>query len=178
MAATQIDEQRVARHSAQLAEMDTQALVNLWANSEDADWTPEGIEAIKSLLRERAGFVPEKRVGSHLLIHPDTYHDHDKIIGLALRLTSLSWLFLLLAALALIPVVLAAQAWGSGAIAGAAFEDWLRFFGPSLVSALQSGLISIALFLAVRAASEVVLVLMDIEQNTRPQQITPTSSTQ
>jgi len=148
--------------------MDTEALIRLWTSSRDGDWTPEGLQAIRRLLEDRVGYIPEKKPNP-LSPQPDTdtYHDHDKLLGLALRLSSLSPAFLVIAALSLLPVLATALSWAGGGFTGVTTQEWLRYFGASLVSAFQSGLVSIALFLVMKTVSEVIFLLMDIEHSTR-----------
>jgi len=166
-----LDPHLLARHQAELGQMDVESLLQLWATSLDGDWTPEGLQAVRSILQDRVGYVPERKPMPQDVStsDPDSYHDRDRLITLSVRLSSLSWVFLVLAGLALFPIAVALVNWASTDWAGPfSAGEWLQFYGGTVVNGLQSAIVSLALFLVARIGSEMVFLMMDVEYNTRP----------
>jgi hypothetical protein len=171
MGTPELDPQRLARHQAELGQMDVASLLQLWATSMDDDWTPEGLQAIRSILQDRVGYVPERKplpLGASTP-PPDNYHDRDRLITLSVRLGGLSWVFIILAALAVFPIVATLLNWASSNWANPiSVGEWLQFYGGAVVNGLQSAIVSLTLFLVARVGSEMVFLMMDVEHNTRP----------
>ncbi len=166
-----LDPQRLARHEAELGQMDLESLLHLWATSMDEDWTPEGLQAIRGILQDRVGYVPERKPAPPGASTPgaDTYHDRDRLITLSVRLSGLSWVFIILAGLAVFPIVAILVNWASTTWADPlTVGDWLQFYGGTVVNGLQSAIVSLTLFLVARVGSEMVFLMMDLEHNTRP----------
>jgi len=98
---------------------------------------------------------------------PDTYHNHENLITLSLRINAFSWVFVALACVAFLGAI--------GVLASVLpsirnDESLLRtipVLSAYLTSPLQAVAVSLALFLLLRAASEGLLLLMDVEDNTR-----------
>ena len=105
----------------------------------------------------------------------DTYHDHDSVLKWALRLEAASWLPLVLgaaASLSLIPEVFNLI---QDALRGPGYfqlELTLNLLIPAAIA-----ITSLTLFLLLRAASHGLLILLDVEDNTRPQQHASNSDT-
>jgi hypothetical protein len=137
----------------------------------DEDWTIEGLAAVRKILQDRLGYLPERKP---IPLRKDTrgsgtHHDRDRLVRLSTRLSSLSWVFLVLAVLALFPVVEAIANWLDTTWAQPLLvASWMQIYGAAIVNGLQTALVSLALFLIGRIGPEVVLLLMDVEGNTRP----------
>ena len=100
---------------------------------------------------------------------PDTFHDRDRLLGLALKLGTISWLFLILAGISLLGAVL------GGAYLFSPFMDNKSGFDISsgiivgVFGPMGSALIFVTLFFLLRAFGEVIFLLMDIEDTIREQ---------
>jgi hypothetical protein len=171
MGTPELDPHRLARHEAELGQMDLESLLHLWATSIDEDWTNEGLAAVRKILEDRLGYVPERKP---IPLREDTqgsgtHHDRDRLVRLSTRLSNLSWVFLVLAALALFPVVEAIASWLDTTWAQPlSVTGWMQIYGAAIVNGLQTALVSLALFLIGRIGPEVVFLLIDVERNTQP----------
>lgn len=98
---------------------------------------------------------------------PDTYHDRDRLLGLAMNLGTISWLFLILAGISLFGAVI------GGAYLFSPFMEIKSGFDVSsgiivgVFGPMGSALIFVTLFFLLRAFGEVIFLLMDMEDTLR-----------
>lgn len=170
MTGKELDMDKVGEHRRQLDSLETTHLADLWNAATEESWTPEGLEAIRQLLVERLGAVPPRHSAS-LPPEPteeaDTYHDPDRMLSISLSLNWLSWLSIAIAVISGggFLILLAASLFRMGLIPIDLQEVAYRTAG--LWPFLQTFVVSISLGFLLRAFAEGLLVLMDIEDNTR-----------
>ena len=165
--ATQFNEQQVGQHRARLQDMETEYLLGAWQIGTEDEWTPEGLEAIRRILSDRLGSVPPRPEVGPLVSPslPDTYHDHDAIIGWSFRLQSVSWLLLAASILSLLSLVPGVFGIISDVLFGQGYFG--LEFGLPLLIPIASAAVSFGLFMLLRAGSQALLLLLEIEDNTR-----------
>ena len=148
-----------------MREKDTEELLAIWKGNDREEWTEEAFEAVREILVERVGNLPEQDEeadspdGVERDDQADTYYNFDRLTAIAGWARSLSWVFLILAAVAVISGVLIVFQ----SLNGPSFEE--LFF--ALLRGLQSVLVYGFLFVVAQAVAEGIYVLMDIEDNTR-----------
>jgi hypothetical protein len=104
---------------------------------------------------------------------PSTYHNFDRLIRVASWATLLSWCFLGLGAIMLIlNVVSLVQQMGP---LGPGMQPLMVL--ASFLTSFLTVFISLFFFVLLQAVAEGIYVLLDIEDNTRPPDIIPTSRT-
>ena len=91
----------------------------------------------------------------------DTYHDHDSALKWALRLETVAWFPLILAVLSFLVLVAELYVYLPQVISAGAFEAYLSVSLPILIP-LSSAILGAAFFVLLRAASQTLLVLLDI----------------
>jgi hypothetical protein len=174
MTGKELDMAKVAEHRQHLDSLETTHLVDLWRAATERSWTAEGLEAIRQLLVERLGVVPPHEVpppSPEESEEADTYHDPEKMLSISLTLNWLSWVFIVIAVLTgcAFLILLVATLLAMGPIPISAGDVAYRTAG--VLPFLQTFVISISLAFLLRAFSEGLLVLMDIEDHTRPRAI-------
>ena len=93
----------------------------------------------------------------------DTYHDHDSALKWALRLETVAWFPLILAILAFLILVAELYVYLPDVISAGAFEAYLSVSLPILIP-LTAAVVATSLFVLLRAASQALLVLLDIQE--------------
>ena len=93
----------------------------------------------------------------------DTYHDHARALKWALGLETASWFPLVLGILALIFLIVELYVYIPQAV-GSAFIDVLLGLGITVLIPLTATIICASLFVLLRAASQAVLLLLDIQE--------------
>jgi hypothetical protein len=168
--ASPLDPGLIAQHRAKLQVMETEYLLGAWQIGTAKEWTPEGLEAIRRLLLDRLGYVPPRVADANAQSSSvaDTYHDHDSVLKWALRLEGASWLPLVLAVLALISLIPEVFNFFQDVVLGGG--NFQVEFGLNLLIPAGIAVTSLSLFLLLRAASHALLILLDIEDNTRAEQ--------
>jgi len=94
---------------------------------------------------------------------PDMYHDHQKALDWALRLETMAWIPLALAILALAFLCLELYVYIPQVI-GSPFVDAVLGLGITLLLPLAAAVIGVSIFGLLRAASQALLVLLDIQE--------------
>jgi hypothetical protein len=98
---------------------------------------------------------------------PDTYHNHENLVTLSLRINAFSWVFVALACVAVLGAIgVLLSVLPSMQISESPLSAVPVLFAY-LSSPLETVAVSLAVFLLLRAASEGLLLLMDVEDNTR-----------
>jgi hypothetical protein len=98
---------------------------------------------------------------------PDTYHNHENLVTLSLRINAFSWVFVALACVAILGAIgVLLSVFPSMQISEAPLSA-VPVLSAYLTSPLETVAVSLAVFLLLRAASEGLLLLMDVEDNTR-----------
>ena len=93
----------------------------------------------------------------------DMYHDHQKALDWALRLEAMSWIPLVLAVLALAFLFLELYTYIPQVI-GSAFVDAVLGLGITVLLPLAAAVLGVSLFVLLRAASQALLLLLDIQE--------------
>jgi len=93
----------------------------------------------------------------------DMYHDHQKALDWALRLEAMSWIPLVLAVLALAFLFLELYVYIPQVI-GSAFVDAVLGLGITVLLPLAAAVLGVSLFVLLRAASQALLLLLDIQE--------------
>lgn len=94
---------------------------------------------------------------------PDMYHDHQKALDWALRLESVAWIPLVLAILALAFMATELYVYVPQ-LTGAEFLDVVLNLGIPIIIPLTAAVIATSLFVLLRAASQALLLLLDIQE--------------
>jgi hypothetical protein len=94
---------------------------------------------------------------------PDMYHDHQKALDWALRLETIAWIPLVLAILALAFLFLELYVYIPQVI-GSAFVDAVLGLGITVLLPLAAAVIGVSIFVLLRAASQALLLLLDIQE--------------
>jgi hypothetical protein len=157
-----LDSDRVANIRAKLNEMETEYLLGIWTSDRREEWTAEAFEAIRQILVERMGSVPpQSRAEAVAPEAPDTYHDRGKLIGSAFHLRGVANGFLAVAILLGIGLVVSLGREVSLPLNLSIFLS-SNFLGTAFLILVAS-----TCYLALRALGHVILLLLDIEDNTR-----------
>jgi len=98
---------------------------------------------------------------------PDTYHNHDNLVNLSLRINAFSWVFVALACVAFLGAIGVLVSVLPNLRNNESFLRTIPVLSAYLTSPLETVAVSLALFFLLRAASEGLLLLMDVEDNTR-----------
>ena len=93
----------------------------------------------------------------------DTYHDPKSALKWALRLETAAWLPLIVAVLAFLVLVAELYVYMPQVVSAAAFEAYLSVSIPILIP-LTSAVVATSLFVLLRAASQALLLLLDIQE--------------
>ena len=96
---------------------------------------------------------------------PDMYHDHQKALDWALRLEAIAWIPLVLAVLALAFLVLELYTY-IPQVMGSPFVEVVLGLGITVLLPLAAAVIGITLFFLLRAVSQALLVVLDIQEGT------------
>ena len=95
-------------------------------------------------------------------VAPDTYHDHDSALNWAFRLEWAAWFPLVLAIISFLLVVAELFIYLPQAMRVGGFETYISISLPILIP-LQAAVVAGALFVLLRAASEGLFLLLDIQ---------------
>jgi hypothetical protein len=98
---------------------------------------------------------------------PDTYHNHENLVTLSLRINAFSWVFVALACVAILGAIGVLLSVLPSMRNSESLLSALPVLSAYLTDPLQTAAVSMAMFLLLRAASEGLLLLMDVEDNTR-----------
>lgn len=93
----------------------------------------------------------------------DAYHDHRKVLDWALRLEALAWAPLILAILAL-AFLIAELVVFVPQVAGSGFLDVVLGLGIPVLIPLTAAVFALSIFAILRAASQGLLILLDIQE--------------
>ncbi len=93
----------------------------------------------------------------------DTYHDHESALSWALRLESVAWLPLILALISFLLLVAELYVYLPQAARAGGLEVYLNIGLPLLIPA-EAAVVAASLFVLLRAASQAVLLLLDIQE--------------
>jgi hypothetical protein len=93
----------------------------------------------------------------------DMYHDHKKALDWALRLETIAWIPLVLAIVALAFLGLELYVYIPQVI-GSAFVDAVLGLGITVLLPLAAAVMGVSIFVLLRAASQALLVLLDIQE--------------
>ena len=104
--------------------------------------------------------IPESSAGS---AEADTYHDHESALSWALRLESAAWLPLVLAVIAFLLLVAELIIYLPQAMRVGGLEAYLSISLPLLIPA-EAAVVAASLFVLMRAASQALLLLLDIQE--------------
>ncbi len=148
-----------------LNQKDTQELVKIWQENNSSTWTPETFAAIREILLERLGKIPEQTT----LVpdtEDDTYSDPERLDRIAGWARVLSWIILIFFFVK--PVIEIYLLWG---YSSASIGDLSSFFLNILLSGnpsiLSEFFLGVVLFVILQALGEGIYLFMDIEENTR-----------
>ena len=152
---------------------DTADLVAIWKKNDRSAWTDEAFDVVREILLERLGELPtqteddESEAASQPDKTEDTFHSFDRLARVASWATSVSWFFLG-AALLLFGASLFAAYYDLTNMIGMVAEYELVQFIPALIGRFYSTLVSLFYFVMLQAVAEIIYLLLDIEDNTRP----------
>jgi hypothetical protein len=93
----------------------------------------------------------------------DTYHNHDSALKWALGLETASWFPLVLGILAFVFLAIELYVYIPQVI-GSAFLDALLGLGITVLIPLTAAVVAISVFVLLRAASQALLLLLDIQE--------------
>jgi hypothetical protein len=93
----------------------------------------------------------------------DTYHDPASALKWALRLETVAWFPLILAILSFVVLVAELYTYLPQVISAGVFEAYLSVSLPILIP-LSSAIVGAALFVLLRAASQALLLLLDLQE--------------
>jgi hypothetical protein len=92
----------------------------------------------------------------------DTYHDHESALAWAIRLESAAWFPLILAVLSALLLVVELITYLPQVIGAGGLENYLGVSLPLLIP-LEAAVVAASLFVIMRAASQALLLLLDIQ---------------
>jgi hypothetical protein len=149
-----------------LSEKETEELVTIWQENDHEAWTEEAFEAVKTILLERLGALPDREVAEDGVESASIEYPTDKkLIWIADLCNRLSWLILIVAIIyALLRVINYFQygyPWsqlGDMGFFSATMIVLLTFIAGTLDSVLNGGFA----FLVLQAIAEGIYILMDI----------------
>jgi hypothetical protein len=98
---------------------------------------------------------------------PDTYHNHENLVTLSLRINAFSWVFVALACVAILGAIGVLLSVFPSMQNNESLLSAVPVLSAYLTGPLETVAVSLAVFLLLRAASEGLLLLMDVEDNTR-----------
>jgi ABC-type multidrug transport system fused ATPase/permease subunit len=153
-----------------LDQKDTEELIEIWQRNDRDAWSDGAFDAIRIILQERIGELPPQEFikNNHENIDDverdqveepaDKYFDLDRLISTSTQSQYLAWFFLVFAGVSLVFVIyMSAQQIQSGNF---------MYFLPTIISSFLSILLAGFFFVFLKALSEIIYVLMDIEENT------------
>jgi hypothetical protein len=165
-----MDDNLTAQVRQRMRERDTDSLLAIWSRQDGEGWSADAYEIVRQTLLERGVTPPGASAAASLTPaaaaagdgEGDVYHSFDRLLRVASWAGTLSWLFLALAALLLAYAVFAL------------FSGLLAPFGANVFVQLVQFVVvfGVALFLAfffviLQALGQIILLLLDIEDNTR-----------
>jgi hypothetical protein len=163
-----MDDNLTAQVRQRMRERDTDSLLAIWSRQDGEGWSADAYEIVRQTLLERGITPPGPQaapVGTSAADsdeEEDLYHSFDRLLRVASWAGTLSWLFLGLAAVLLAYAVFML------------FSGLLAPFGANLIGLLLqfAAVFGVGLFLAfffvvLQALGQIILLLLDIEDNTR-----------
>jgi hypothetical protein len=165
---TTTDDNLTAQIRQRMRERDTPSLLKIWRRADGEGWSDEAYEIVRQTLVERGVVLPNPSAKADVDSEPadddgeDVYHSFDRLMGVASWSTSLSWLFLALAAVVLVVALFSV-------ITNLVGPGRLDLVTLALNFAVLAGLALLFAFFFVlsQAISQVIYLLLDIEDNTR-----------
>jgi hypothetical protein len=155
-----------------MQERSTEELLEIWHANDRESWSEEAFEAIRQVLEQRLGKVPEQgetpEIGGEVEEGEDeqvedTYHSPTRIIKLVTWADTLSWVVLVIYGLNFLRY-LSTSIWPK--LSG--YEgDWF-YIASMLLSSLDSLITGFFIFLVLRFASEISCALLDIYEEVGP----------
>ncbi len=157
-----------------MQEKDTQELLKIWHENNRSEWTSEAFEAVRSILQQRLGQVPEQ--GEPWDEYDDAVDEEDepprdypserRLIWIAELARNLSWVNLGLAVVYALYRLFASFS-SQQPVGGLARMDFLEGFG--IVLSVADGLIFAAvIFVLLQAVAEIIYLIMDIRSLVEP----------
>ena len=153
-----------------MKQKDTEELLDIWKRNDREEWAEIGFEVIYDILTKRLGSVPDQGVDEKAqeegLVdeEPEIYHDPDVLVRISALARSAAWVVLVASIVIwLSQVVGYISSFTSSPIPGAGLAEIVMI-------TLGSGftlITGVLYFIVLRFVSEVVYILMDIEENTR-----------
>ena len=140
-------------------EKSTEELTQIWQQHDTDEWTPAALEAARSILMARLGTLPQQAIDDFEDEDEedvDLYHDPERSLKVAGWSNTLAWAVLSVYSLFALGLLLFIQyqTRGSSLVVGLISAVFVLVFGGVLFALLQ-------------ALGEIILLLMDIEENTR-----------
>jgi len=129
----------------------TEDLLAIWRANDRAEWTSTAFDAIQKILLERLGSVPEQAAPP---AREEAFYDLDRVITLAERTTTASWIVL------------------GGFVLVGLFSFVSELFGSTfswtqVVNLLPTFLLGIFFFTILRVLSEALYLLLELAENSR-----------
>jgi hypothetical protein len=138
----------------------TEELAQIWQEQDTDEWSPTALQAVRKILIDRLGALPERDVDEspdEVEEDLDLYHDPERSLKVAGWSNTLSWAVL--------------SVYGVFAL-GFLFYMLSLTRGSSFVVVLISAgfllLFGGVIFAILQGLGEIILILLDIEDNTRP----------
>ena len=97
------------------------------------------------------------------LAAPDTYHDHESALGWALSLETAAWFPLILAIISILILAAELFTFVPQAMRAGGLEAYLSISLPLLIPT-EATVVAASLFVLLRAASQALLLLLDIQE--------------
>jgi hypothetical protein len=155
-----------------LEDRDTAELLEIWQKNDPGEWSPEAFQAIREILIERIGSVPDQQARepeaqgeveseSEPESEPDTYYERKNMIRLASRAKNLSVVVIVLFGLILIAVLISFLP-----VLLAPFSQPQNFL-IFLITLLVAFSLCAFFWIVLQVIGEGAYLLMDIEENTR-----------
>ena len=161
-----MDDKLAAQVRQRMRERDTDSLLQIWRREDGEGWSDEAYEIVRQTLVERGVEPPAvsaARAPSTVEDEEDVYHSFGRLMSVASWAAALSWLFLglavllsLAAALSLYQLALGVRGFDNG-------TAMIQFVVQAVAALLCA-----FFFVLSQALGQVIYVLLDIEENTRP----------
>ena len=162
-----VDADRIQQIRNSFEDRDTADLLEIWQKNDRQEWTPEAFEAIRQILLERNGTVPEQAVNAgenppqeEASDPVGTYYDPEKLTRVATFAKSLAWAVIVLFGLLVVfLVIVLMQTFSSTNVLMSVLQILIVLLLPLVYCGIS--------WVMLQAVGEGIYVLMDIEDNTR-----------
>ena len=161
-----MDDNLAAQVRQRMRERDTESLLKIWRREDGEGWSDEAYEIVRQTLVERGVEPPAVsavRAPSTVEDEEDVYHSFGRLMSVASWAAALSWLFLGLAVLLLLA---AASSLYQLALSVRGFDTGTAMV--QFIAQAVAALVCAFFFVLSQAVGQVIYVLLDIEENTRP----------